>query len=644
MRNSRIQRLQKKSAAKPVSAQKTATPLRDPAEATISTPVAVAREGGQLSRSEMNSLQQTIGNRAVGRLIHTKLKVGQPNDQYEQEADRVAEQVTNMPAPAAGRGAATAGSAAGGTVQRAAAMEEDKRFVGPHEKFDGPHEEDESIQRAEMKEEEPVQRQAGEEEESVQRQAGEEESEQVNRQPVKDEEKKIQRQPEEEEPVQAKAASRPAPSITPKVAANIHAMKGSGQPLPEATRAAFEPRFGYDFSHVRVHTDTPATESAAAIKARAFTVGSDIAFGAGEYAPESAAGQKLLAHELTHVVQQDGQMATLRSKGIDVQKTGRPMVQAGFFGSLWKGIKKVGKAIGKGAKAVGGAIWKGAKAVGGAIWKGAKAVGGAIWKGAKAVGKWGWNVLKAGGAWVWDLFTKAPLRLWRIIEHLGSGAVGIVKWLWQGIKTVRGIKSFAQWIWSGFLSGAAWVGRLITKLLDVIGLGEIMDLLWQIIKFNTRTLSSTEIAEAKKVFGSSISYWQVRIDEYSLIAWIGSLFSGGGGMGVTTFHTINFNHKIKTAPGNSDMAWLIHELTHVSQYEHVGSQYMGEALHAQATGGYGYGGEAGLLAAFAAGKHLRDFNREQQGDIARDFYLAHTSGRPTTAYDPFIVELRAGKL
>ncbi|MDZ7268427.1 MAG: hypothetical protein ONB48_11895 [candidate division KSB1 bacterium] len=315
-------------------------------------------------------------------------------------------------------------------------------------------------------------------------------------------------------------------------------------------------------------------------------------------------------------------MATLHRKGIDIQKTGRPMVQRGFFGSLWEGIKKGGKAIGEGAKAVGGAIWEGAK----------------------AVGQWGGNVLKAGGAWVWDLFTKAPLRLWRIIEHLGSGAVGIVKWLWHGIKTVRGIKSFAQWIWNGFLSGAAWLGRLITKLLDVIGIGEIMDLLWQIIKFNTRTLSSTEIAEAKKVFGSSISYWQVRIDEYSLIAWLGSLFSGGGGMGVTTFHTINFNQKIKTAPGNSDMAWLIHELTHVSQYEHVGSQYMGEALHAQATGGYGYGGEAGLLAAFAAGKHLRDFNREQQGDIARDFYLALTSGRPTTAYDPFIVELRAGKL
>ena len=551
-------------------------------------------------------MQQTLGNRAVGRMLQAKLKVGQPNDQYEQEADRVAEQVTNMPEPVGGNGKAV--SSASGVAQRDLAEGQ-----GPQE------EKDKKIQRQEEGEDEKIQRQEDEED------------------------KKIQRKEEEEEPVQTKAAGQQTPNLSPKVESNIHAMKGAGQALPEASRAELEPRFGYDFSHVRVHTDTPASETAHALKARAFTVGHDIAFNSGEYAPESTTGKKLLAHELTHVIQQDGQTGTLRSKGIEVQKTGQPMVQ-GIFGKIWGGIKKVGGAIGTGAKAVGSAIGKGAKAVGGAIWKGAKAVGGAIWKGAKAVGKWGWNVLKAGGAWVWNLFTQAPLRLWRIIEHLGSAAVGIIKWLWNGIKTVRGFKSFGQWLWSGFVSGAAWVGRLIAKLVDVVGLGEIMDLIWQFIKFNTRTLSSTETAEAKKVFAGSISYWQVRIDEYSLIAWLGSLFSGGGGMGVTTFHTINFNHKIKTAPGNSDMAWLIHELTHVSQYEHVGSQYLGEAIHAQATAGYGYGGEAALLAAHAAGKHFRDYNREQQGDIARDFYLTLTSGRSTVAYDPFITELKAGKL
>lgn len=567
-------------------------------------------------------LHQTLGNRAVARMLQAKLKVGQPNDQYEQEADRVAEQVTNMPEPVGGNGKAASGAsgvvqrdlAEGRSLQRADMKDEEEVQRQPLE------EEDKKIQRQE-EEEEQVNRQPLEEEDKKM-QRKEEEEEQVSRQPLKEEDKKINRKEEEEESVQTKAAAQQAPGISPKVESNIHAMKGAGKALPETSRAELEPRFGYDFSDVRIHSDTRSAETAQALKARAFTVGHDIAFNSGEYAPESASGKKLLAHELTHVIQQDGQTGTLRSKGIELQKTGQPMVQGGFFGKVWGGIKKVGSAIGKGAKAVGGAIWKGAK----------------------AVGKWGWNVLKAGGAWVWNLFTQAPLRLWRIIEHLGSGAAGIVKWLWEGIKTVRGFKSFGQWLWNGFLSGAAWVGRLIAKIVDVVGLGELLDFIWQIIKFNTRTLSSTETAEAKKVFGSSISYWQVRIDEYSLIAWLGSLFSGGGGMGVTTFHTINFNHKIKTAPGNSDMAWLIHELTHVSQYEHVGSQYLGEALHAQATGGYGYGGEAGLLAASAAGKHFRDFNREQQGDIARDFYLALTSGRSTVAYDPFITELKAGKL
>lgn len=165
-------------------------------------------------------------------------------------------------------------------------------------------------------------------------------------------------------------------------------------------------------------------------------------------------------------------------------------------------------------------------------------------------------------------------------------------------------------------SGAARAGKFLFRLLDMVKFGEIMDFIFGIVKFNTRTLSSTEEEEAKKVFAGSINYHQVRIDEYSLIAAIGAFFQGGGGMGVTLFHTINFNKKINTTSGNNDMAWLIHELTHISQYEHVGSQYIGEAMYAQATTGYNYGGGSSL-----SGKDLKDFNREQQGDIIRDYYI-----------------------
>jgi hypothetical protein len=101
------------------------------------------------------------------------------------------------------------------------------------------------------------------------------------------------------------AASGASDAPTP-VAANIRDMQGGGTPLPAATRAFFEPRFGADFGHVRVHTGARADATAKAISAKAFTVGPDIVFAGGQFAPESKEGQRLLAHELTHVVQQDG--------------------------------------------------------------------------------------------------------------------------------------------------------------------------------------------------------------------------------------------------------------------------------------------------------------------------------------------------
>lgn len=89
------------------------------------------------------------------------------------------------------------------------------------------------------------------------------------------------------------------------VPAIVHdALRSPGQPLDANTRAFMEPRFGHDFGHVRVHTEATAADSARAVHARAYTVGKDVVFGSGEYAPQTTGGQRLLAHELTHVVQQ----------------------------------------------------------------------------------------------------------------------------------------------------------------------------------------------------------------------------------------------------------------------------------------------------------------------------------------------------
>ncbi len=93
--------------------------------------------------------------------------------------------------------------------------------------------------------------------------------------------------------------------LAPELEKSIATLRGAGKPLEADTRRLFEPRFGYDFSSVRVHADAIAAQTAEQIGAWAYTVGNDIVFGAGQYAPGTRAGQHLLAHELTHVVQQD---------------------------------------------------------------------------------------------------------------------------------------------------------------------------------------------------------------------------------------------------------------------------------------------------------------------------------------------------
>lgn len=91
-------------------------------------------------------------------------------------------------------------------------------------------------------------------------------------------------------------------SSVPPIVHNV--LRSAGQPLDQATRSFMEPHFGHDFNQVRVHTDAQAAESAWAVNALAYTVGRDVVFGMGKYLPQTSRGRHLLAHELTHVLQQ----------------------------------------------------------------------------------------------------------------------------------------------------------------------------------------------------------------------------------------------------------------------------------------------------------------------------------------------------
>jgi outer membrane biosynthesis protein TonB len=237
-------------------------------------------------------LQGKIGNQAVSHLIQAKLKVGQPGDIYEQEADRTADTVMRMPEP---------------LVQRQSAPEEEQVQAKPAIVPVTP-----LIQRQteEEKKDEPVQ--------MLQRQAEEEKKDE----PVQ----MLQRQAEEEkkdEPVQAKENVNQTPEVDADLENQIQSKRGSGQPLPPTTRNFFESRFGYDFSKIRLHTDSSASKAAGSLNAQAFTIGQDIFFGAGHYEPDTNKGKWLLAHELTHTVQQQPQPLTAQENPTPDQEVQR---------------------------------------------------------------------------------------------------------------------------------------------------------------------------------------------------------------------------------------------------------------------------------------------------------------------------------
>jgi Domain of unknown function (DUF4157)/Lysine-specific metallo-endopeptidase len=104
------------------------------------------------------------------------------------------------------------------------------------------------------------------------------------------------------------APASPTPAETSSTAhttAELPSLDGGGRPLSREDRAFFEPRLGHDFSRVRIHAGSRAAEAAEAVQAQAFTIGHDVAFGAGHYVPGTENGKRLLVHELVHVVQQE---------------------------------------------------------------------------------------------------------------------------------------------------------------------------------------------------------------------------------------------------------------------------------------------------------------------------------------------------
>ena len=201
------------------------------------------------------SVQRLLGNQGVRPLIQARLKIGKSDDKYEQEADQVASRimqipevrVSNLSRSNASVQKKCAACAAGNGLCKKCAKKNSNASINTHA--------DSNTLGVQRKKNQTTQNAVGQSSSELQ--------------------------------------------------AQVDALNGRGQGLNQSTRNYFEPRFGYDFSHVRVHTDAHAANSAASIQAAAYTIGKNIVFGAGHYAPQSPVGKRLLAHELTHVVQQN---------------------------------------------------------------------------------------------------------------------------------------------------------------------------------------------------------------------------------------------------------------------------------------------------------------------------------------------------
>ena len=187
---------------------------------------------------------------------------------------------------------------------------------------------------------------------------------------------------------------------------------------------------------------------------------------------------------------------------------------------------------------------------------------------------------------------------------------------------------------------------LISKVFDVFQGPRLFEFFWHFLVGVSR-LTESEIESASAVLGEGkIKYHAVRVAQGRLLTLI---FRLGPGRAFTTFHTVNLPRSGHHSREHIEL--LIHELVHVYQFELIGTDYIFQALRAQKTKeGYFYDEWPGLNKWRANGKHFKDYNREQQGQIAQDYQKdVIEAGLPEgnevrAAYEPFIAELKLGQL
>jgi hypothetical protein len=323
--------------------------------------------------------------------------------------------------------------------------------------------------------------------------------------------------------------------------------------------------------------------------------------------------------------------ATVPAAASDERLSGaQPAVQRISLGGIWDSISDAASSA---VSAVSDAASSAVSAVGGAISTAASAIGGA----ASAVGSWLVERARDVGMYLINAIRDLPGRLLRLGMTLVDGLIGVASFIPGAIAALinGGISGLGRWLGEQVLNGLAWAGTLVSRVFDVLGGPEVAEFVLHLLGSGTTPLTPPEINAAQRVLGAGAVRWnEVRVSEGFILEHV--IFNINNRRAFTTAHTINMPR------GGRDLETMVHELTHVYQYEQVGSLYIGQAIHAQATAGYDYGDRAGLQRRRAAGQGFRTLNREQQAQVAEDYFKNNLFG--DSVYEPFINELRAGQL
>ncbi len=196
-----------------------------------------------------------------------------------------------------------------------------------------------------------------------------------------------------------------------------------------------------------------------------------------------------------------------------------------------------------------------------------------------------------------DLLRLLPVRGLRVLAHVVDGAGKLHSLRVSKEKPLYPVIAVGFW----------WIEWTVL-ILDLFGIGEVYETLADLIKFNTRPLHRWEREVAREIFGNTINYKRVRIDEYA--------FFGPAQMKICYVSCYIIN-----SWGKMNNATLLHELVHVWQYQNIGLIYIPRALRAQhSPAGYNYGGKNLLQQYQRQGKTFFAFNLEQQAEIVSDYY------------------------